>query len=73
MSKKIKKITIKDFLVFFVGFLGLLYSLNFSIGIFEFLPDTLPLIGHIDEAVALFLVYSACEYFNLNIKFFFVR
>lgn len=63
----------KDFWVALVGIIGLVYSLNFSFGVLEILPDTLPIIGHVDEAVALFLVYSALEYFGVTVKSIFTR
>lgn len=63
----------KDFLVAIVGIIGVLYTLNFGFGVVEFLPDNIPFIGNIDEALALFLVYSSAEYFGINVKSLFTR
>ena len=44
-------------LVYLAAALGLLYILNPTMGIFEFIPDNLPLIGNLDEGVAFVLVW----------------
>lgn len=58
----------KDYLVFFAGLIAVIYLLNFSFGFLEFLPDTLPVIGHVDEALAGWLLYSSLVYFGIEIK-----
>ena len=77
MKTKIKKqkyfTQSKDFLVVIVGVVGILYTLNFGFGVLEILPDNIPFIGNIDEAFALFLVYSSAEYFGVNVKSLFKR
>lgn len=77
MQKEIKKIKYfkksKDYLVAIIGLVGVLYTLNFGFGVIEILPDNIPIIGNIDEAFALFLVYSSAEYFDINIKSLFKR
>lgn len=77
MKKQIEKIKhftkAKDFLIAGIGIVGILYMLNFGFGVIEILPDNLPFIGNIDEAFALFLVFSSAEYFGLNIKSLFKR
>lgn len=54
-----------------VGLIGLLYLLNPSAGIFEIIPDNLPLIGNLDEAMASALVLGALRYFGLDLTAFF--
>ena len=77
MKKEIKKQKYfpkpKDFLVVIVGVVGILYTLNFGFGLVEFLPDNIPFLGNIDEAFALFLVYSSAEYFGIDVKSLFKR
>ncbi len=63
----------KDYLVATVGIVGCIYLLNFGFGFVEFLPDNLPIVGNMDEAAALFLIYSTVEYFGINIKSIFSR
>ena len=43
-------------LVFGLALLGLVYVLNPTFGVFELIPDNLPIIGNLDEGVAYFLV-----------------
>ncbi len=43
-------------LVFGLALVGLVYVLNPTFGIFEFIPDNLPIIGNLDEGLAYFLV-----------------
>jgi uncharacterized membrane protein len=63
----------KDFLVCILGVLSIIYLLNFSFGFFEFLPDTLPVLGNIDEAVATYVLYSSLVYFGIDINSLFKR
>ncbi len=52
-------------LVYTLGVVGLIYILNPTAGIFEFLPDNLPFIGNLDEGVAFLLIYaSLVEFFE---------
>ena len=43
-------------LVLGLGLVGLVYVLNPTFGIFELIPDNLPIIGNLDEGMAYFLV-----------------
>jgi len=48
--------------VYLLSLFGFIYLLNPTAGIIELLPDTLPLIGNIDEgAAALALMYGFLE------------
>lgn len=44
-------------LVYVAAVFGLIYVLNPTMGIFEFIPDNLPLIGNLDEGVAFLLIW----------------
>ncbi len=49
-------------LVFVISAVGLLYILNPTFGLIEFIPDNLPVIGNLDEGVAFLLVmYGVLE------------
>lgn len=49
-------------LVFVMAVVGLIYVLNPTMGVFEILPDNLPIIGNLDEGVAyLLLMYGIIE------------
>ena len=45
-------------LVYLFASLGVIYMLNPTAGIFEFIPDNIPLIGNIDEGVAFMLILA---------------
>ena len=45
--------------------IGLIYILNPTLGIFELLPDNLPLVGNLDEGLAFLLIwFGLVEYFG---------
>jgi hypothetical protein len=44
-------------LVYLAAALGIIYVLNPTMGIFELIPDNLPLIGNLDEGVAFLLIW----------------
>ncbi len=47
-----------------IGFISAIYLINPTAGIFELLPDNLPIVGNLDEGVACYLLYSCIEYFR---------
>jgi hypothetical protein len=52
-------------LVYLMAAIGLIYILNPTLGIFELIPDNLPLIGNLDEGVAFLLIwFGLVEYFS---------
>lgn len=51
-------------LVTLLGTAGLIYLLNPGFGLFELLPDQLPLIGNLDEGAAAMLVYYGVREFR---------
>jgi hypothetical protein len=44
-------------LVYLAAALSIIYVLNPTMGIFEIIPDNLPLIGNLDEGVAFLLIW----------------
>jgi len=50
-----------------LGVISVTYLLNFSFGFAEILPDVLPVVGHIDEALAFYILLSVLEYFGISI------
>ncbi len=57
----------KTLLYAILGLLSVAYLLNLGAGIFEILPDALPLVGNLDEAAMVFVLGAALEYFGLPI------
>jgi hypothetical protein len=45
-------------LVYLISAFGLVYLLNPTLGVFELIPDNLPLVGNVDEGVAAMLMLS---------------
>ena len=58
---------LKSLFVLLLGAISALYLLNFGVGVFEFVPDNLPLVGNLDEATATFLLLNCLAYFGINI------
>lgn len=46
--------------------LSALYLIYPSLGIFEFIPDSIPVIGHLDEATAMMILLWALNYFGID-------
>lgn len=54
----------KNFM-FLLGLFSLIYILNPGAGIFELIPDSLPLVGNLDEAGAVTLLLMSLRYFGI--------
>lgn len=54
-------------LIALAGVLSLLYLLNPGAGIFELLPDTLPIIGNLDEALAVTILLACLREYGLDL------
>jgi uncharacterized membrane protein YkvA (DUF1232 family) len=58
LSEPLSKYGWPSWLVFVMAAIGLIYLLNPTLGIIEFIPDNLPIIGNLDESVAVMLVLA---------------
>jgi uncharacterized membrane protein YkvA (DUF1232 family) len=47
-----------SWLIYLFSFIGVIYLLNPTADIIELIPDNIPIIGHLDEAAAAFLVWQ---------------
>ena len=63
----------KDFIMLALGIISIIYLLNFTFGVVEFLPDAIPFIGNIDEVIITGLLLSIFKYFNIDVINFFKR
>ncbi len=61
----------RSILVALIGILALLYLLNPTFGVFELIPDNIPLIGNLDEATAMMLLIAVLRYFGWDLTRFF--
>jgi uncharacterized membrane protein YkvA (DUF1232 family) len=63
----------KDLLVIVVAIIAVLYMINPTLGVFELIPDNLPVVGNIDEAAATAIILGALRYFNIDLARLFGR
>jgi len=65
MTKPLSLRGISPWAVYLMALFGLIYILNPTAGLIEFIPDNLPVIGNIDEGVATMLIwYGLVEFFE---------
>lgn len=64
---KEKKSLPKTVVIFALGVLSVLYLLNFTFGVGEFLPDNLPYFGNIDEFGAAMILFNVLKYFDIDL------
>jgi hypothetical protein len=72
-QRRQKNIMLKNIFVFLIGILSLVYLINPGMGIFELIPDNLPIIGNLDEAGAAVLLIAALKYFGVDLTRFFMK
>jgi len=53
---------------FLLGLFCFVYLLNPGAGLFELIPDNLPLIGNLDEATAVATLYLCLNYFGFSLE-----
>ncbi len=63
----------KKIAVLCVGLLATLYILNPTAGVFELIPDNLPIIGNLDEAAAVALLLMCLQFFGIDLPNIFRR
>jgi hypothetical protein len=63
----------RSLFVSLAGLLALLYLLNPSLGLFEFLPDNIPLLGNLDEASATMVLLGALRHHGLDLTRMFAK
>jgi hypothetical protein len=64
---------LKSVVVFLIGVLAAIYLLNPGAGVFELIPDNVPIIGNLDEAGATALLLACLRYFGFDFTSLFVR
>ena len=51
--------------IYLMAVLGIVYILNPTAGVIEFIPDNLPIVGNLDEGVAFLMIwYALVEFFE---------
>lgn len=64
---------LQTLIVLAVGAVSALYLVNPSFGLFELIPDNLPMVGNLDEADATALLVGVARYFGLDVTKIFER
>ena len=60
----------KKLLVTLAGLFSLIYLVNPTAGIFELIPDNMPIIGNLDEATAAAILLAALRYYGIDLTAF---
>lgn len=63
----------KTLFVIVAGIFSLFYILNPGAGIFELIPDNIPIIGNLDEATAVLILLACLRYFGYDFGNFFSK
>ena len=63
----------QDIAVIVAALFSIVYLINPTAGFLELIPDTIPLIGNLDEAGAVFILISALKYFGFEIPTIFKK
>jgi uncharacterized membrane protein YkvA (DUF1232 family) len=59
---------VKELIIIGVALLALIYLINPTAGILEFIPDNFPVVGNLDEAGATVILLNALAYYGLDIS-----
>ena len=62
-----KRTPLRTMWMIFCGLMSVIYLLNPGMGVFEIIPDSIPLIGNLDEAGAVILLMSVFRYFGIDL------
>ncbi len=60
----------KGFLVALAGLASLIYLINPTAGLFEIIPDNIPIIGNLDEGTAAAVLLAALRYYGVDLTGF---
>ena len=58
LTEPLSKYGWPSWLVYTMAIIGVIYILNPTFGLLEFIPDNLPIIGNLDESVAVMLILA---------------
>ena len=60
----------RNMFILALGGIALVYLINPTLGVFEILPDNLPLIGNLDEGGAVILLSNVLAYYGIDLNRF---
>ncbi len=58
---------VKEMVIVFIGLFAAVYLVYPSLGVFELIPDAIPLVGSMDEAGATVLLVNTLNYYGINL------
>lgn len=64
---------LKNMFILGLGAVAILYILNPTAGILEFIPDNVPIIGNLDEAGAILILTNVLAYYGFDVNRLFSR
>lgn len=64
---------LKEMILIFLGLFATIYLLFPTLGVFELIPDAIPLVGSIDEAGATLIIANVLNYYGINLTGLFSR
>ncbi|MAS35015.1 MAG: hypothetical protein CL610_13480 [Anaerolineaceae bacterium] len=62
------KRVLQEMFVLGIAAVAVLYLINPTAGILEFIPDNLPLVGNLDEAGAVLILTNVLAYYGLDLN-----
>ncbi len=57
----------REMAIVFLGLFAAIYLVYPSLGVFELIPDAIPLVGSMDEAGATLLLANTLNYYGINL------
>lgn len=63
----------KGIIVAMIAALCAIYLINPTMGVIEFIPDNIPIVGNLDEATATAILLACARYFGFDLSRFFGR
>lgn len=64
---------LKEMLIILFGVFATIYLMFPTLGVFELIPDAIPLVGSIDEAGATLILANVLNYYGINLTALFNR
>ncbi len=58
---------LKEMVIVFLAVFAVVYLVFPTLGIFELIPDAIPIIGNMDEAVATLIILNTLNYYGLDL------
>ncbi len=64
---------LKEMVIVFLGFFAVVYLMFPTLGVFELIPDAIPLVGSVDEAGATLILANVLSYYGIDLTRLFAR